>query len=187
MLNQRLRLLIAAVLVATPLLWWGLVSPDRTSAPAPAADRERVDFFIRGAEVTRWQADGSVAQILTTPLLQHYPARAAMELDTPQLHMPGADRGHYLLRAERGTMPDARNRILLAGDVQLHDNPAADVPGRLYTDRLTLYPPRDYGHTDQPVRIERGADITTAVGMELFFDQQRIELLSDVKGEYHAQ
>lgn len=110
-----------------------------------------------------------------------------MELETPVTRVPRDDSGHYLLSADRGTLPDSREQILLAGNVQLHDNPAAGLPGQVTTDQLTLYPPRDYAHTDHPVQMQRGTDTTSAVGMDLFFDQQRIELLSDVKGEYHVQ
>ncbi|GAA0689557.1 hypothetical protein GCM10009104_15070 [Marinobacterium maritimum] len=187
MLSQRQRLLITATLVAAPLLWWGLITPEENAPLTGDTPVEQVDFFIRNAEITRWQDDGTVAQLLTTPLMQHYPEQAAMRLETPVTRVPGKAGGHYLLSADQGTLPDSRQQILLAGNVQLHDNPAAGQPSLMTTDQLTLYPPRDYAHTDHPVRMQRGSDTTSAVGMDLFFDQQRIDLLSDVKGEYHVQ
>lgn len=187
MLSQRQRLLITAVMVAAPLLWWGLISPEENGSSASDTLAEQVDFFIRHAEITRWQDNGDLGQVLTTPLMQHYPEQAAMQLATPVTRVPHGAGGHYLLSADRGTLPDSREQILLAGNVQLHDNPAAGLPGLMTTDQLTLYPPRDYAHTDHPVRMQRGPDTTSAVGMDLFFDQQRIDLLADVKGEYHVQ
>jgi LPS export ABC transporter protein LptC len=187
MLSQRPRLLIAAALIAAPLLWWGLVTPDDSEHVTTDGQVEQVDFFIRAAEVTRWKEDGSIAQVLTTPLMQHYPKQAAMQLDSPVTRVPRDNGGHYLLSANQGTLPDTQDEILLAGDVQLHDNPVAGLPGLMTTDQLTLYPPRDYAHTDLPVQMQRGQDNTTAVGMDVFFDQQRIDLLSDVKGVYHVQ
>ncbi len=186
MLSQRQRLLITAALVAAPLLWWGLITPEENEPSAKGSPAEQVDFFIRRAEITRWQDDGAVGQVLTTPLMQHYPEQAAMRLETPVTRVPGNAGGHYLLSADQGTLPDSREQILLAGNVQLHDNPAAGLPGLMTTDQLTLYPPRDYAHTDHSVQMQRGPDTTSAIGMDLFFDQQRIDLLSDVKGEYHA-
>ncbi|MBA4503119.1 LPS export ABC transporter periplasmic protein LptC [Marinobacterium marinum] len=187
MLSQRQRLLIAAVLIAAPLLWWGLVTPDQSEPSSAAGPVEQVDFFIRNAEITRWQDDGSIGQVLTTPLMRHYPAREEMHLSTPEVQMPRGDGGFYLLNADEGTLPDSQEQILLAGNVQLHDNPTAGPGALMTTDRMTLYPPRDYAHTDDPVQMLRGTDTTSAVGMDLFFDQQRIELLSNVKGEYHVQ
>ncbi|GAA0788158.1 LPS export ABC transporter periplasmic protein LptC [Marinobacterium sediminicola] len=187
MLSQRQRLLIAATLVAAPLFWWGLGSPEDSDSQVSSTSVEQVDFFIRSAEITRWKNDGNVGQILTTPLMQHYPDRAAMILETPLTRVPAAADREYLLSADEGTLPDSQEQILLAGNVQLHDNPATGLPGLVTTDQLTLYPPRDYAHTDQPVLIKRGQDTTSAIGMDLYFDQQRIDLLSDVKGEYHVQ
>ncbi len=187
MLSQRQRLLIAVALVAAPLVWWGLITPEDSAPATDSAQVEQVDFFIRNAEITRWQDDGSIGQVLTTPLMQHYPERATMQLETPVTRVPGNEGGHYLLSADQGSLPDSQEQILLAGNVRLQDNPATGLPGLMTTDQLILYPPRDYAHTDHPVRMQRGADTTSAVGMDLFFDQQRIDLLSDVKGEYHVQ
>ena len=170
-----------------PLVWWGVITPEETEDVTSNMPAEQVDFFIRTAEITRWQEDGSIGQVLTTPMMQHYPEHSLMQLEAPVTRVPREAGGNYLLSADQGTMPDSQEQILLAGDVQLHDNPAAGVPGLMTTDELTLYPPRDYAHTDHPVRMQRGPDTTSAVGMDLFFDQQRIDLLSDVKGEYHAQ
>ncbi len=186
MLSQRQRLLITAALVAAPLLWWGLITPTTDAPSVSDTAAEQVDFFIRSAEITRWRDDGAIGQVLTTPLMQHYPEQAAMQLENPVTRVPGSGGGHYLLSADRGTLPDTQDQILLAGNVELHDNPAAGPSGLMTTDQLTLYPPRDYAHTDDPVRMQRGADTTSATGMDLFFDQQRIDLLSDVKGEYHV-
>lgn len=187
MLSQRQRLLTAAALIAAPLLWWGLITPEE---PLPSTDHlptEQVDFFIDTAEVTHWKDDGDIGQELTTPLMRHYPDQSTIQLETPLARVPGNRGGHYLLSADRGTMPDSQAQILLAGNVQLHDNPATGLSSLMKTDQLTLYPPRDYAHTDHPVQMQRGTDTTSATGMDLFFDQQRIELLSSVKGEYHVQ
>ncbi|MBV0933071.1 LPS export ABC transporter periplasmic protein LptC [Marinobacterium weihaiense] len=187
MLSQRQRLLTAAVLISAPLLWWGLHTPQETLPSATAPRVEAVDFFVRGAEITRWQDDGRTGQIMTTPLMRHFPAREQMELTMPLTRVPGADGGEYRIQAECGILPDSQNEVLLAGGVQLHDNPASGLPARLHTDTLTLYPPRDFAHTDAQVMVERGSDSTSATGMDVFFDQQRIDLLSGVKGEYHVQ
>lgn len=187
MLNQRQRLLVAAVLLAAPLLWLGLKTGEEPLISVTGDDVEQVDFFIRQAEITRWQEDGATGQVLTTPLMQHYPEQAAMQLDTPVTRIPRQPGGHYQLQADSGTLPDSQEQILLTGNVQLHDTPAAGLPARMTTDHLTLYPPREFAHTDALVRVQRGDDMTSAVGMDIFFDQQRIELLSNVKGEYHAQ
>lgn len=187
MLNQRQRLLTAAALIAAPLLWWGLITPEEPLISATGDHIKRVDFFVREAEITRWHDNGNTGQVMTTPLMRHYPASKQMELTKPVTQVPREGGGEYRIQAASGTLPDSQTQILLAGNVKLHDNPASGLPTLMTTDELTLYPPRDYAHTEHPVQVQRGTDTTSAIGMDVFFDQQRIDLLSDVKGEYHAQ
>lgn len=186
MLQSRLRLAISLLLLLVPLLWWGLSSTETERKPAVSPDRERADFFIRSARITRWDMTGEIAQELESPLLRHYPEAAEMLMKQPRARIPDEQGNDLHIQAREGRMPDSQERIILAGDVLLHDNPPSGQLTEMRTDLLTLYPPRDYAHTDQPVRVTRGPDYTDSRGMEIYFDEQRVELLSEVKGTYHA-
>ncbi|MDY6891237.1 MAG: LPS export ABC transporter periplasmic protein LptC [Pseudomonadota bacterium] len=186
MLQGRLRLFIALVLLLVPLLWWGFSSAPLSDAPLANRGAERIDFFIRQARITHWNRQGETAQKLNAPLLRHYPEPGELRLDDPVVLIPREQGGEFRVLARQGRMPDSQERIILAGEVQLHDNPPSGSGSELLTERLTLYPPRDYAETDLPVKVVRDKDVTTSHGMEVFFDQQRIELLSEVTGRYHA-
>jgi len=186
MLQSRLRLAISLILLLVPLLWWGLSSTDTGDKAAVSPGKERTDFFIRSARITRWDMAGEIAQELESPLLRHYPDAAEMHLESPRARIPDEPGKDFHIQAREGRMPDSQERIILAGDVLLHDNPPSGRLTEMRTELLTLYPPRDYAHTDQPVRVTRGPDYTDSRGMEIFFDEQRVELLSEVKGTYHA-
>jgi len=186
MLQSRLRLAIALTLLLVPLLWWGLSSTHLNDQPAVDNSAARIDFFVREAKVTRWDREGSAQQELSTPLMRHYADTEEMHLASPVTLIPGEQGGSVRIQAQEGRMPDSQERIVLAGDVQLHDNPPSGSATEMLTEQLTLYPPRDYAQTDLPVRVTRGKDHTESRGMEVFFDEQRIELLSEVKGTYHA-
>jgi len=186
MLQSRLRLAISLILLLVPLLWWGLASTDSHREPIPEASAERADFFIREARITRWDPQGDLAQTLESPLVRHYPDSGEIHLSTPRALIPGEQGNDFQIQALEGRMPDSQERITLAGDVQLHDNPPSGRITEMQTEQLILYPPRNYAHTDQPVRVTQGPDYTESRGMEVFFDEQRVELLSEVKGTYHA-
>lgn len=186
MLQSQLRLAIALIMLLVPLLWWGLVSTGLNDDPIIEPGADRIDFFIREARITRWDNNGAIAQTLNSPLLRHYPESEEMHFDTPQMLIPREQGADFRIFANEGRMPDSQERIVLAGDVQLHDNPASGSAAIMLTEQLTLYPPRDYAHTDLPVKVTRDRDHTQGRGMEVFFDEQRVELLSEVKGTYHA-
>lgn len=186
MLRSRLRLAVAFILLLIPLLWWGLVTTDSGDEPAVQSSQDRVDFFIREATITHWNEQGEVAQELTSPLMRHFPELKDMHFDTPVTRIPQEQGGEFHVLAQEGRMPDSQKRIELAGNVRLYDNPPSGDNTEMLTEQLTLYPPRNYAQTNQPVRVVRGPDHTESRGMEVFFDEQRVELLSEVKGTYHA-
>jgi lipopolysaccharide export system protein LptC len=52
---------------------------------------------------------------------------------------------------------------------------------------LTLFPDRDYAETAQSVRIEDADNVTTAVGMHVYLNDGRLELLSTVRGQHEVR
>ncbi|MBX2807952.1 MAG: LPS export ABC transporter periplasmic protein LptC [Cellvibrionaceae bacterium] len=75
-------------------------------------------------------------------------------------------------------------RIALRGDVlieQLH--PDSDK-AKLQTEFLLIFPDSQYAETDKAVIIHELTGTTQTTGLKAFFQQQRIELLSNVSGHY---
>jgi lipopolysaccharide export system protein LptC len=69
-------------------------------------------------------------------------------------------------------------------DVLLQRQDPAAPTARLTTQALTLYPERDYAETAQSVRIQTAGSNTTATGMQVFLNDGRLELLSNVRGQH---
>lgn len=185
--TARLRLLLALLLVAIPVLYWGFSGstlPQKTVHSITADGR--IDFFMRDAQTQYWDKQGNTGREWQTPLLNHYPRRNSSELTTPVALMSASDGSTYKIRANEGKVPDDQTEIQLAGDVQVHHNPQSGPAGSLTTSVLTIYPKRDFAHTDAPVTLTNGTDRTTSDGLEVYFDERRIELLSNVRGQYHA-
>ncbi len=188
MLNQRWRLVIAATLLTPPLLWLGWSGPTTHLPQPPSGDEENVDFFIEQAQITRWQEDGTEANQISTVRMRHLPDLSLTRLDQPEVLVPTDDNSApYRLKADTGEVPDSHQQVELAGNVLLHDNPQSEATIQLSTEQLTLYPDQNRAFTERTVQVQRGQDTTEALGMDVYFEEQRIELLSDVKGVYHAQ
>ncbi|MGB2129944.1 MAG: LPS export ABC transporter periplasmic protein LptC [Marinobacterium sp.] len=187
MLSQRWRLVITATLLTPPLVWWGWNSPTAPDTNLGNKPDIQVDFFIQNADMTRWSQDGTPAHSINTQLMRHLPERGLTLLSAPEVLVP-AEPGQppYRLRADQGQVPDSQEQVELAGNVLLHDNPLSGAAVELSTEQLTFFPAEDRAHTGHSVQIQHGDDITEALGMDVFFEEQRIELLSDVKGVYHV-
>ncbi len=185
--RTRIRLLLAIALLTPALLYWGLRddgSPD--AAVTQVETDDSIDFFMLDAHTRSWGESGALQRAWETPHLQHYPKRKSSQLDTPIALLPLAGGDAYKIRANQGWIIDDQSEIQLAGDVQVHHNPQSDTAAMLTTSEFTLYPERRFGRTDALATLISGKDRTESVGMEIYFDERRVELLSTVRGRYET-
>lgn len=185
MLNAaRLKLITGLALLLSALVYWGFFGGPSEILSGDPDDPTRVDFFIRDAYITTFDENGQLSRIIESPHLQHFPAPELMTLTSPLITLPRDDRGDTQISSDLGSMPDDESKIELAGNVRVIDNSAAQTPWVLTTSVLTLLPPEDYAETDAPVQIQQGINRTDAIGMQAWLKEQRIDLLSDVRGYY---
>ncbi len=53
--------------------------------------------------------------------------------------------------------------------------------------RMTVFPQKQYAETAQPVRIDGLGGVTTGTGMKAYLKESRMNLLSNVRGQYEAR
>lgn len=183
----RLRLLIALIIVAPLLVWWGFGGNTLTQTTALREETSSTyDFFMRDTESRYWGEDGSLQRSWESQEMHHYPARNSSQLLEPIAHMPQQDGGTYKIRANNGWLLDDQSEIQLAGDVEVNHNPQSGSGSVLTTSTLNVFPQRDYAETDAPVTLTRNGERTDSTGLEVYFDERRVELLSNVRGRYNA-
>ncbi|WP_432697957.1 LPS export ABC transporter periplasmic protein LptC [Marinobacterium sp. YM272] len=183
----RVRLLVALAILTPLLLWWGFAGNNLPQEKTLRQDTDTsIDFFMRDAETRYWGEDGSFQRSWTTPELRHYPRLNSSKLLEPSTLMPQDKGGAYKIRANEGWVLDDQSEIQLAGDVEVNHNPLSGPGSVLTTSTLSVYPPRDYAETDAPATLIREDERTETTGLEVYFDERRVELLSNVKGRYNA-
>ncbi|MFT6388222.1 MAG: lipopolysaccharide export system protein LptC [Cellvibrionaceae bacterium] len=89
--------------------------------------------------------------------------------------------------SDRGEGNEKQDRLVLVGNVVLEQVAVDGSTTQLKTDQLNVQPNRRYAETTKPVIITDKTGITSATGLKVFFDDKRIELLSNVKGKYAPQ
>ncbi|WP_409523269.1 LPS export ABC transporter periplasmic protein LptC [Nitrincola sp. MINF-07-Sa-05] len=180
----RLRILLALLIMVPLLLFWGFFGiPTETSSERPPLPDE-VDFFIRDARIQLFGVDGQLQQEITTPLVQHLPGLEQVQMMTPVLTQSRADGSVLEIIADEAWMLDDESKIELAGDVQVIDNPVQGTPIIMTTSVLALFPPQDFASTEAAVTLTDGQSRTDAIGMQAWFSERRVELLSEVRGIY---
>jgi lipopolysaccharide export system protein LptC len=79
---------------------------------------------------------------------------------------------------------ESNDKLTLKGNVVVVQILKNGGPRELKTSVLYLEPSRRYAQTDKPVIITDASGTINATGMKIFFDEQRVELLSTVVGRY---
>jgi len=177
-------LLGVAALAALAVGYWN-IRPASFMAPPLVDDPGQPDFFMQNAHIITLDEQGQVKHELTTPHTRHYQAQDSTHLEQPLLvFAQNRETPPWTLEARRGLVTEEGDRIDLFEEVQL-EQPA--TARRLQTSLLTIFPARDYAETDQSVRLEAPRQLTTADGMQLHYQEGRLELLSNVRGEHEPR
>ncbi len=82
---------------------------------------------------------------------------------------------------------ESNDKLTLKGNVVVMQTLKNGESSELKTSVLYLEPSRRYAQTDKPVTITDARGTINATGMRIFFDEQRIELLSTVVSLYSSR
>ncbi|MEQ8857332.1 MAG: LPS export ABC transporter periplasmic protein LptC [Pseudomonadales bacterium] len=129
------------------------------------------DFYMEGAVVSQYRADGTLEYRLASDDVRHFEREAITRLSQPVLTLLDSDRPPWQLSAAHGTLrrPPAgadEETVLLQENVILEQTGADQQRLRLTTPALTVYPRRQYAETDHDVIIDSPYGRTTATGLE---------------------
>ena len=156
----------------------GAPGAPRPGAPAP-------DFFAESFVTTVLDEQGRPRQRLEARYMAHYLDGDTQEFDHPYLVMYRAGESPWHLRSERGRRSADEEFILMAGDVFLwRDGPEGERHFELRTRDLRVRPEEHYGETDQPVVMTTRHSRSRGVGMRVFLDERRLEVLSRAQSVY---
>lgn len=143
------------------------------------------DFFMENAQILMFNPQGAPAYRLRSARATHQRSDDSTLLEQPNLlyYRPGEEHP-WLLKAQQGVVTGGSEQVDMIDDVLLQRQDPAAPTARMTTQALTLYPERDYAETAQSVRIETAGSVTTATGMQVYLNDGRLELLSNVRGQH---
>lgn len=178
-MSRRL-LILLALLVPVGLSTWLLHEP---SAPTLRVEQPSTepDYFLRGMHSIQTDDKGRLYQSIRAARLTHYPHNEEVVMEAPWVELHQLDGSRWQMAAQHGLLTDQQQELHLHGAVRIEhlDTPR---PLRLETERLVLWPDREYAETDAQVRLFSPGSELLGTGMQLFGEQQRLILLSEVRG-----
>lgn len=143
-------------------------------------DQNRIDLYAEQVHGIKFDSDGKLVETLHAQRLDHYPERGESVLAEPVLDAQGKDGKVWKITAVTGTLV-GDDEIQLQKNVVIVDRTKTL---RFESERLDYFSDKQEAKTDVAVKLQRDADITTAIGMHADLNTNRIELLRNVDSHY---
>jgi len=180
-------LLLATLALVVALSAW---LTERLQRPASGTDRlsHTPDFYMEHFVTTAMDATGAPKHRLTARRMEHFPDTDANEFDKPYIifYRPGGPPWHVV--SERGWTSGNNEVMLFLGEVHIWREGGEGVRAvDVVTQDLRVLPDSEYAETDKPAVIRTPTTESRGVGMRVYMDESRLELLSKVRTVYESQ
>lgn len=178
------RPILLAVLVVIALASGLLVLRHQSTQEKSAVPSLTMGYYVKDARLTGTGPDGRITYQLRAASAEQNLGDGAVTLhDVALAYVPAAE-VPWQLRAERGQIPPDRNIILLSGGVVAATRTSAAPPTLIRTEHLELDPDAFVASTPAVVAVERPRSTLHARGMRVYLKQDRLQLLTDVRGTF---
>ena len=177
-------LLIAAI--ASSVIF--MLAPAR-QPPSQTRLRTEQGYYVREGTLTGTGADGRILYRITTQAARQNLDDGTISMQEVAVNYAPADEIPWDMRAPRGQIPRDSNIIQLSGNVLVTSMATAATnrgqsPLTIRTDYLELDPDTYIATTNRHVAIERSRDTLHARGMRVYLKQDRLQLESEVRGNF---
>ncbi len=164
-----------------------LLFQSSTFAPDVTQGKQfRPDIFMQDVKVVETDETGKVVKHLTSPKLVHYPKDDKTQITQPvYVVYQDNQKQPWVIKATMGTSYNGGKKIVLQDNVNIHESQGTNNQDTLITtSSLTYFPKKDLASTKKPVTIQKPNLKITAIGMNAFLAEKRVDLLSNTRGIY---
>ena len=179
-----LPVLVLAALAAFSV--WLQQMAEQAAPVLASGERHDPDFYLKDFTLTTMDKSGAPRNRLASPYMVHYADDDVSEVTTPRMQVFKKDAPPWHIDAGSGVILSEGKTVLLRGGVVIsQNNPQNGQRTTLRTPDLTVTPDSESAETASPVNFSDSAgNVVDAVGMRANFKDERLELLSQVRGQY---
>jgi len=146
--------------------------------------RHDPDYYMEDFSTLTMEQDGTPKNKLFAEYMAHYPDDNTIELHKPKLEVYRKNETPIFIIADKGWVTADNEVILLSGAVKLwQDNIDGIRELEINTSDVKILTQQEYAETDKLATIVGEKTTASAVGVRAYFNESRIELLSDVHGK----
>ena len=204
------RLLITAAIIGLVVLILRHSPPESLKGLlTETVDQPNPPFsYIMNAHTTQYSDQGYIQYTLKSELTRIYeetgPGLPEITFDKPSItvfknaSIQNNQLPLWKASSVYGEANKEEDEVWLKGDVVVEmmqtrsiDKPVSNMNNTrnqvptLSTSLLLIKPDKGYAETDKPVTVTDGTSIIRSTGIRLFFDDERVEFLSNVQSQYY--
>jgi len=177
--------LLPVLAVLALALGWRLLNDDGAQPPELRGEEARSDYYVTGARLTQTDPQGRLEYAITAARMLHRPDLDSWLLEAPAMTFFTEAGEPWYGRAERGRVWADGDEAELLGEVRLwREGSAMNRPVTIDTRDVHVRPPQKYAETAAPVAVRQQQNRLDAVGARIYLDEDRYQLLSEVRGHY---
>lgn len=170
--------IILTGVVATLFFGWAFQIVEIQPARLATKSEESPTWYWEVAHYRAFDEQGALVQDATADGVIYYEIPDTAYMAEPRIKIFGDDGLPWHTDSRFGSIIEDGARIELWQDVVIHK---ASEDLSVKTQRLVIFPDQNMAETDSPVTLLSVSSRTDAVGMRAWLEQEKIELLSEVK------
>jgi len=177
--------LIAALLVAVG--YWNVSPESFLDKPVAQVDESAIDYYAVNARSVQFTPEGKLQYEMTADKVEHMKASDVTLVTTPDLHLYRGTQFPWHVQSKRAEVNPDGTEVELIDAVRVARTDERKRDTIITTTRMTVFPQKEYAQTEQAVRIDGAGGTTTGKGMKAYLKEGRMDLLSNVRGQYEAR
>ncbi len=184
---RKFLLLGALALLLAAVGYWNISPESFMDQPDASLDDTAIDYYAINTRSVQYLPDGTLQYDMTSDKVEHVKATDVSLLTTPNLNMYRGGAFPWHVQSKRGEVSSDGDQVELMDSVRVERTDEKQRTTIITSSRMTVFPQKEYAQTDQDVRIDGAGGVTTAKGMKAYLKDSRMDLLSNVRGQYEAR
>ena len=190
MFSKKIRKLVffgVLVLLFGAVGYWNINPESFMDQPVSSVDENVIDYYAVNTHTHQYLPDGGLQYEMTADKVEHIKATDVTLLTTPDLQMYRGTEFPWHVQSKQGEVSPGGEQVELIDSVRVARTDEKQRTTIITSSRMTVFPQKQYAQTDQDVRIDAEGGVTTAKGMKAYLKDSRMDLLSNVRGQYEAR